>query len=125
LGGALATLTGGNASNGIGSVGAGGGVAAGPAIFVNAGSVTTANSGAMGASATAGTAGSGISGSGTGGNADATPTFNYAGTVNGSTVPGPVPNALSNAAPQSAHASGKQSAEARYREKPLHSSRNR
>lgn len=92
-GGALATLSGGNGaggSAGTGGVG-GGGAAAGPAIFVNAGSVTTTNSGASGSSAVGGT---NVLGTGTGA-ADATPVFNYAGTVNGSTTTGPIANALS------------------------------
>lgn len=76
----LVALSGGNAS-----AFGGGGVAAGPAIFVDAGTLTTSNSGAVGATATGGAAG----GSGaTAGGADATPVFNYAGTVNGSSTAG-------------------------------------
>jgi hypothetical protein len=86
-------LPGGNAGGG-----GGGGVAAGPAIFVNAGSLTTANSGAMGSTATGGAAGSGGRTDG-GGSADATPVYNYAGNVNGSSTTGPVPSALSGSAP--------------------------
>jgi len=88
-GGALATIAGGSAFfvfNG------GGGAAAGPAIFVNMGTLTTVNSGASGCSATGG------SGAYDGGS-DATPVFNYGGTVNGSTTPGPVASALGTTIP--------------------------
>jgi len=96
-GGLLATLSGGNGSNGASSVGSGGGgAAAGPAIFVNAGSVTTVNSGASGSSATGGAGGGGGA---TAGTADPTPVFNYAGTVNGLVTTGPVAAALSSVIP--------------------------
>ena len=79
----------------------GGGAAAGPAIFVNTGTLTTANSGATGSSAIGGAKGGG---SATAGTADATPVFNYAGTVNGVSVTaghgGPVASALSSSQPQ-------------------------
>lgn len=64
----------------------GGGAAAGPAIFVNAGN---------GASAVGG------GGFPIAGTADATPVFNFAGTVIGSPTIGPIPGALSNTTPQS------------------------
>jgi hypothetical protein len=92
-GGPLATLTGGNAGTGNG----GGGAAAGPAVFVNAGSLTTTNSGASGSTATGGAAGLGATAAV--GTADATPVFNYGGTVNGSNAHGPLPSALSGTAP--------------------------
>ncbi|MGD1066646.1 MAG: hypothetical protein ABR975_07500 [Vulcanimicrobiaceae bacterium] len=75
----------------------GGGAAAGPAVFVFAGTLTTTNSGATGASATAGAAGSGTSG--LAGTADSTPVFNDEGTVNGSTTAGPVASALGSSEP--------------------------
>ncbi|HTU69106.1 MAG TPA: hypothetical protein VMF11_02205 [Candidatus Baltobacteraceae bacterium] len=92
-GGALATLAGGS---GYTAYYGGGGAAAGPAIFVNMGALTTMNSGASGCTATGGAAG----GSGaTAGGSDATPVFNYAGTVNTSTTAGPVASALGTAIP--------------------------
>jgi len=89
-GGALATLSGGNGNVGVSlnSGNGGGGAAAGPAIFVNAGSLTTTLSEAGSMSAVSG--GSDPNG----GTADATPVFNYAGTVNGSATAGPVASAL-------------------------------
>lgn len=91
-----ASIHGGNGA--VGSGFSGGGAAAGPAIFVNTGVLTTTNSGASGATAIGGAAG----GTGaTAGTADATPVFNYAGTVNGSTATGPIPSALSSAMPSS------------------------
>lgn len=91
IGGALAILSGGSGdSNGNG----GGGAAGGPAIFINAGSVTTTNSGASGSIATGGTGAAS-------GTADATAVFNFAGTVNGSGTTGPIAGALSNTAPAS------------------------
>ena len=68
----------------------GGGAAAGPDIFVNQGTLITGNSGSIGASATGGAGGPGA-GNGT---SDATPVFNYAGKVNGSTTKGPIATAL-------------------------------
>ncbi|MBV8720521.1 MAG: hypothetical protein JO277_00125, partial [Candidatus Eremiobacteraeota bacterium] len=61
----------------------GGGAAAGPAIFVNAGTLTTANSGAASSTATAGLGGVPSAGGapGSAGTSDATPVFNYSGTV--------------------------------------------
>jgi hypothetical protein len=106
LGGALSpAVHGGNgAAGGAGSYGGGGGAAAGPAIFVNAGMLTTTNSGASSSSATAGAAGPTSNGigsftDGSPGTADATPVFNYTGTVNGSTTKGPVASALGTTAP--------------------------
>jgi hypothetical protein len=93
-GGALATVTGGN--GGLSGDG-GGGAAAGPAIFVNAGTLTTSNSGAGSVSATGGQ----TSGTAMPGTADATAVFNYAGTVNGSATIGPVAAALSSSMPSS------------------------
>jgi hypothetical protein len=86
-GGIAGSLNGGNA---------GGGAAAGPAIFVNTGSVTITNSGATGSSAAAGPGGGSPA---TNGTADATPVFNYAGSVNGSTAAGPVSGALPTTVP--------------------------
>jgi len=92
-GGALATVAGGS---GASAYYGGGGAAAGPAIFVYTGTLTTTNSGASGCTATAGAAG----GSGaTAGGSDATPVFNYGGTVNGSTTAGPVASALGTGTP--------------------------
>ncbi|MCU1382798.1 MAG: repeat protein [Acidobacteria bacterium] len=64
----------------------GGGAAAGPAVFVNQGSLTTSNSASTGSIARPG---------GGGATADATPVFNYGGMVNGSTEVGPIASALS------------------------------
>ena len=77
--------------NGDLNLNGGGGVAAGPAVFVNAGTLTTLNSDATGCTSTAGLAG-GIPA--TNGSRDATPVFNYAGTVNGSATTGPIASAL-------------------------------
>jgi hypothetical protein len=90
----VAPLTGGSAD---GSGNGGGGAAAGPAIFVNAGTLTTINSGANGSTATGGASGGG---SATAGTADATPVFNFSGSVNGSNATGPIASALSNTMPQ-------------------------
>jgi hypothetical protein len=89
LGGVLATLRGGNGGNALGNNGGagGGGAAAGPAIFVNQGSVTILESGASGLVATAGTGANN-------GTADPAPVFNYAGLVNGSGAAGPVARVL-------------------------------
>lgn len=92
-GGALATLSGGSGDD---TCNGGGGAAAGPAIFVNAGTLSTSDSGATSSSATAGAAGGGTA---TAGTADATPVFNYSGTVNGSTTTGPIVSALGTSAP--------------------------
>ena len=93
-GGVLATLQGGHGGNAVGNNGGGGGggAAAGPAIFVNQGSVTILDSGSTGQVATPGTGAAS-------GTADSTPVFNYAGTVNGSGAAGPVVSALFNGAP--------------------------
>ncbi|WP_150110570.1 beta strand repeat-containing protein [Granulicella mallensis] len=88
----VGAITGGNGSAGFpfGNGSSGGGAAAGPDIFVNQGTLITVNSGTLGASATGGAGGSGA-GSGT---FDATPVFNYTGSVNGSTTKGPIATAL-------------------------------
>ena len=91
LGGNVAGLDG-DATTGVG----GGGAAAGPAIFVAFGAVTTERSGASNLVAIGGKRGS-LSYP-LGGSSDV-PVFNYAGTVNGSTTTGPVPGALSDHAP--------------------------
>jgi hypothetical protein len=82
-GGALCSIRGGPGAPGIGSGASiesgGGGAAAGPVIFVNLGSLTTINVGAKGQSAKGGT----NSGGGTSGDADATPIFNFQGTIDG------------------------------------------
>jgi hypothetical protein len=84
-GGVLGTLHGGAGGNALGNNGGagGGGAAAGPAIFVNRGTVTIVNSDSIGQSATAGTGASN-------GTSDATPVFNFAGMVNGSSTTGPI-----------------------------------
>jgi pectate lyase len=93
-GGSLGSISGGNSGSGTGS-GGGGGAAAGPAVFVRLGSLTTSNSGWYDSTATGGAPGVGLSShDGTAGGADATPTFNYGGTVNGSSTTGPVSSAL-------------------------------
>ncbi len=80
--------------------GGGGGAAAGPAIFVNLGTVTLDNVSGAGFSATGGTGGSGATNgccsatNGGNGGASSVPVFNYGGTVNGSTTVGPVAGAL-------------------------------
>jgi hypothetical protein len=101
-GGALSALVGGgNGTAGVGSAasssggGGGGGAAAGPAIFVAYGSLTTSGSGSASSSATVGAAGTGA----TAGTSDPTPVFNYQGAVNGSTEAGPYANALSASSP--------------------------
>jgi hypothetical protein len=102
FGSALATVTGGaggSGGSGGGSGGGGGGAAAGPAIFVNNGTLTTTNSGASFSSAYPGSGGIAAA-SGTAGTADATPVFNYDGTVNGSATAGPIAGALTGSAPQ-------------------------
>ncbi len=78
--------------------GGGGGAAAGPAIFLVTGSLTTINCDASTATATAGVAGGALDGS-TNGTADSTPVYNYAGTVNGSTGIGPIASALGTGTP--------------------------
>ncbi|HEY1977361.1 MAG TPA: hypothetical protein VGG89_12480 [Candidatus Baltobacteraceae bacterium] len=94
-GGSLATISGGNGSAVFEENYGGGGAAAGPAIFMNAGVLFTSNSGAQGAAATGGTATSPA----TAGGDDATPVFNFQGTVNASTTAGPVSSALSSSMP--------------------------
>ena len=88
----VGAVTGGNGSSGspFANGSSGGGAAAGPDIFVNQGTLITVNSGTLGASATGGGGGTGAGG----GTSDATPVFNYAGTVNGSTTKGPIATAL-------------------------------
>jgi hypothetical protein len=91
-------VSGGSGGYNGGGGGGGGGAAAGPAIFVNAGSVTTINSGASGSAATAGAGGTGAV-NGSAGTANATPVFNYGGTVNGSTTTGPISSAVGTSQP--------------------------
>ncbi len=93
-GGGLASLTGGNGALGNG----GGGAAAGPAIFVNAGSLNT--TGVTVSSFTI-TAGAGVAGksipfptTSSPGTAGAAPVFNYAGRVNGSSTTGDITSAV-------------------------------
>jgi hypothetical protein len=62
------------------------------------GRLITIHSGASNVTATGGVAGGGTA---TAGTADATPIFNYVGTVNGSTTTGPIAGALSNTTPAS------------------------
>ena len=96
-GGALGPLGGGNSDGPYG----GGGAAAGPAIFVNDGTLTTAN---VTVSSFTLTPGPGVSGNVFGityssqtGTAGSAATFNYAGTVNGSTTVGDVASAVTQA----------------------------
>ena len=91
-GGLIGAVHGGDGGDG-GAGGGGGGAAAGPAIFVRLGSLTSSNSTAQGAQAVGGAGGNGHGQPGT---ADSLPVFNYAGTVNGSTATGPVSGALTN-----------------------------
>jgi hypothetical protein len=93
LGSGVAGGAGGNGAFGAG----GGGAAAGPAIFVLAGTLTTSNSAALSVASQPG-----FSSGGTSGSADSTPVFNYGGTVNGSTTKGPIASALLTVAPSSA-----------------------
>ena len=86
-----ATLTNGVIGGNADTVNGGGGAAAGSAIFVITGALTTSNSSASGCSATGGLAGGG---SATAGTADQTPVFNYGGSVNGVSTSGPYPPAL-------------------------------
>jgi hypothetical protein len=100
-GGALTTtVSGGPGANGsCGGGGGGGGAAAGPAVFIAYGTLTTVTSGATSASATGGLVPSGGACGDQDGTADATPVFNFAGTVNGRTTVGPVPSALGSSPP--------------------------
>jgi hypothetical protein len=83
-------INGGNAGAGTGG-GGGGGAASGPAVFVNAGSLTIVNTTATGSTATAGAAGTGLSGhNGAAGTANSTSLFNYAGAVDSSGTTGPL-----------------------------------
>jgi hypothetical protein len=108
-GGALvAGVKGGDGANGDGTAptgaGGGGGAAAGPAVFVFGGSLTIVNSGAAAGTATGGAAGgssAGAASAATAGSANATPVFNFGGTVNGSATVGPVAGALANVLPSS------------------------
>lgn len=90
VGGSLgSSMKGGNGGVGAGA-GGGGGAAVGPAVFLNAGSLTLVNSTATGSAATAGTGGTGLSGhNGTAGTANAASLFNYAGVVNTVSTTGP------------------------------------
>lgn len=94
-GGAL----GGGVSGGLGRRGGGGGAAAGPDIFVGLGSVTVTGSTSSLSCAVGGAAGGAgtLAFAGTAGGADATPVFNYGGTVNGSTAMGALANVLGGA----------------------------
>ena len=78
-GGPLCSISGGKGSSGGGGADGGGGAAAGPVIFVNLGSLTTVNIGASGQSAEGGASNNG----GANGGADATPIFNFQGTIDG------------------------------------------
>ena len=90
-GGSLGSgIAGGNSVAGAPS-GGGGGAAAGAAIFVNAGSLTLANTSATGSSATGGAGGTGSAGhNGSAGSASSSSLFNYAGSVNGAATTGPL-----------------------------------
>ena len=72
----------------------GGGAAAGPDIFVNQGTLITNESVSSGANATGGPGGTFSPFRGGNGGSDATPVFNYGGTVNGSSTNGPIAGAL-------------------------------
>jgi hypothetical protein len=110
VGGALSTtLNGGNGGSSSSSVnGGGGGAAAGPAIFVNSGTLTIVNSFANSCTATGGAGGVGSGSAASGGKggpggSDATPVFNFGGTVDGVSVSpgsgGPVSGALPTGTP--------------------------
>lgn len=90
-GGSLgAGVQGGRGGNTGANGGGGGGAAAGPAVFVNAGTLVFTGSAASGLSATGGLgAGSSTGNNGLPGTASAAAVFNYAGQVNGSTTVGP------------------------------------
>ncbi len=90
-GGSLGSaMKGGDAGTGGGG-GGGGGAAAGPAVFVNAGTLTVSNVLASDSVATAGAGGTGdLSRNGSAGTANATHLFNYAGAVNTSPTTGPL-----------------------------------
>lgn len=88
-GGLLAAGIGG--SNGTPDMSSGGGgAAAGPAIFVRNGSLTTVESTSIGETATPGTGGA----DGSPATASSVPVFNYGGSVNRAGRPGPVADAL-------------------------------
>ncbi|MBV8153768.1 MAG: hypothetical protein JOY98_05065 [Candidatus Eremiobacteraeota bacterium] len=85
--------------NGLALV-SGGGAAAGPVIFVYAGTLTTTNSGETGSTAIGGPGGQGYYGpAAQPGTSDSTPVFNFSGTVNGSSTTGPIAGALSGSKP--------------------------
>ncbi len=81
----MCSIRGGRGATGVGNggfgaiVSGGGGAAVGPVIFVNQGSLTTINVGASGQSAKGGAGSAG----GASGEADATPIFNFQGTIDG------------------------------------------
>jgi hypothetical protein len=80
--------------------GGGGGAAAGPAIFVNVGTLTAVQSGSTGATAIPGAGGAAAGGvPGSPGTADATAVFSFHGKINGAITTGPVSGALSASAP--------------------------
>ncbi len=93
-GGALATLSGGSGND----LSGGGGAAAGPAIFVLAGTLTISQSSETGSAATGGAAATSqlslASVTSSAGGADSTPVFSFQGTINGSMVAGPASSAL-------------------------------
>jgi hypothetical protein len=94
-GGTLATISGGSGNDDSG----GGGAAAGPAIFVLAGTLTISQSSATGSTATGGASATSQSSSfqsetSSPGGSDSTPVFSFAGTVNGTASSGPVSSAL-------------------------------
>ena len=91
-GGNLVAISGGGGDSIKGD--GGGGAAAGPAIFVNKGTLTTTNSSINGSTATGGLNGGTAGSIAQNGGSDSTATFNFAGTVNGSTIAGPVAGAL-------------------------------
>jgi hypothetical protein len=91
-----------NAEGAVGGGSGGGGAAAGPAIFVNLGSVTLDNVSGAAFSATAGqpgvtSDGGGLAHAAYGGTDSAVAVFNYGGMVNGSTTVGPITNAIGGA----------------------------
>jgi hypothetical protein len=102
VGGALSASIAGGAGGGSGGTGGGGGgAAAGPAIFVNSGSLTIVNSFSASCTATFGLGGAGsdAADNGANGGSDATPVFNYGGTVNGSATIGPIASVLGSGTP--------------------------
>lgn len=89
-GGSLGSGVHGGNGGSLSGAGGGGGAAAGPAVFVNLGSLTITNAFATGSTSTAGAAGTGLSNhNGAAGTSSSVSLFNYGGQVNASAVTGP------------------------------------